>query len=93
MHLDIEGHQEYIQAYVLKGRQEYDMLLGRPWMDKHHVRLESRLKSIYLRGVDGKGGMEVRSREGKAPLPDLAEITAAEYLAYAERSKKKGVRY
>ena len=90
LHLDVEGHQEYLWAYVLKGSQEYDMLLGRPWMDKHLVRLESNKKSIYLRGRNGKGGMEVKSKEGKAPPLDLVEITAAHYLAYALRSKRKG---
>jgi hypothetical protein len=90
LHLDIEGHQEYLWAYVLKGSQEYDILLGRPWMDKHCVRLKSSRKSIYLGGRSGKGGMEVKSKEGKAPPLDLVEITAAHYLAYGRRSKRKG---
>jgi hypothetical protein len=59
-------------------------------MDKHCVRLKSSRKSIYLSRRSGKGGMEVKSKEGKAPLLDLVEITAAHYLAYGRRSKRKG---
>ena len=33
MRIDIEGHEESMWAYVLDGEKEYDLILGRPWMD------------------------------------------------------------
>ncbi|KAF1935926.1 hypothetical protein EJ02DRAFT_294935, partial [Clathrospora elynae] len=45
LRIDIEGHEEIIWAYELKGDEQYDLILGRPWMDWHRVTLAPAKKS------------------------------------------------
>ncbi|KAF1352864.1 hypothetical protein EJ07DRAFT_135427, partial [Lizonia empirigonia] len=45
LHLDINGHKENIWAYVISGEREYDLILGRPWMDRNNVTIAPAKKS------------------------------------------------
>ncbi|KAF1934676.1 hypothetical protein EJ02DRAFT_304845, partial [Clathrospora elynae] len=45
LRIDIEGYEETIWAYELKGDKQYDLILGRPWMNRHHVTLAPAKKS------------------------------------------------
>jgi hypothetical protein len=84
IHLDIDGHQETIWAYVLKGDDAYDMILGRPWMDKNDVRLAPKAKTVYIHS----SGIWVRSTEEKRLPLDLREIGSKEFKIWMRRSKK-----
>ena len=48
MRIDIEGHEESMWAYVLDGEREYDLILGRPWMDRQRVSIAPAKKSVYI---------------------------------------------
>jgi hypothetical protein len=83
--IDIEGHEETMWAYVLEGEREYDLILGRPWMDKHGVTMAPAKKSIYIYS----SLVCVRSKEGRklelVPQPVSLEL----YQALRTRSKKE----
>ncbi|KAF9696002.1 hypothetical protein EKO04_006265 [Ascochyta lentis] len=48
MKIDIDGHRETLWAYVLDGEREYDLILGRPWMDKNEVTIALAKKSLFI---------------------------------------------
>ena len=62
MQIDIDGHEEKIWAWELDGDDEYDLVLGRPWMDRNDVRLAPAKKSIFIHSTCTR----VRSREEAA---------------------------
>jgi hypothetical protein len=45
--LDMSGHVKTSFAYELDG-EDYDMILGRPWMDCFHVAIAPAKKSIFI---------------------------------------------
>jgi hypothetical protein len=61
--LDMSGHVETSFAYVLDG-EDYDMILGRPWMDRFDVTIAPAKKSIFIHGTQTR----IRSREGKRAI-------------------------
>ena len=60
MRIDIEGHEESMWAYVLDGEREYDLILGRPWMDRQRVSIAPAKKSVYIHATQ----TQVQSKEG-----------------------------
>ena len=87
--LDIDGLRESLWAYVLEGEQEYEMILGRPWLDRHQVLIDSNRKVLRLKPHGRNTELIIHSSEGRAITQELTEIPAAQYLAYARRAKKK----
>jgi len=81
LQIDIDGHQEAIWAYEIPGDDEYDLILGRPWMERNKVTIAPAKKSIFIHS----SGTRVRSREGKEPL--IRQINAAAFMAWTRRSK------
>ncbi len=84
MRIDIDGHEELIWAYEIPDEEEYDLILGRPWMDRQQVTVAPAKKSIFIHASQ----VRIRSREGKKPLPKLEQIDAKAFHAWASRSKK-----
>lgn len=84
MSVDIDGHREVMYAYILEQEREYDVILGLPWMEKHHVTLAPAKKSIFIHSTRTR----VRSKEGLRP--DLAPqwVSPELYQALKKRSKK-----
>jgi hypothetical protein len=81
--LDMSGHVENCFAYVLDGG-DYNMILGRPWMDCSDVTIAPAKKSIFIHGTQTR----IRSREGKRAIEKLRLLDAAAYSTLIKRSKK-----
>jgi hypothetical protein len=81
--LDMSGHVENCFAYVLDS-EDYDMILGRPWMDCSDVTIAPAKKSIFIHGTQTR----TRSREGKRAIEKLRLLDAAAYSTLIKRSKK-----
>jgi hypothetical protein len=81
--LDMSGHVENCFAYVLDS-EDYDMILGRPWMDCSDVTIAPAKKSIFIHGTQTR----IRSREGKRAIEKLRLLDAAAYSTLIKRSKK-----
>jgi hypothetical protein len=82
LRLDIEGHEEIMWAYVVDD-DAYDLILGRPWMDRNSVRLAFAKKSIYI----SSSRTRVRSKEGRRPPAPLRQINATAFMAWKNRSR------
>jgi hypothetical protein len=61
--LDMSRHVETCFAYVQDG-EDYDMILGRPWMDRFDVTTATAKKSIFIHGTQTR----IRSWEGKRAI-------------------------
>lgn len=83
MRLDIEGHRETMWAYELEGDDSYDLILGRPWIDRSDTTIASKKKSLYIHS----SGTRVRSKEGLKTGPMATEINAAAFSALYRRAK------
>jgi hypothetical protein len=70
-------------AYVLDS-EDYDMILGRPWMDRFDVTIAPAKKSIFIHGTQTR----IRSREGKRAIEKLRFLNAAAYSTLIKRSKR-----
>ncbi|XPS95993.1 hypothetical protein M3J09_005273 [Ascochyta lentis] len=83
MKIDIDGHRETLWAYVLDGEREYDLILGRPWMDKNEVTIAPAKKSLFIYSSRTR----VRSREGACPNQLPKPVSPELYQALRKRSK------
>lgn len=83
MRLDIEGHEEIMWAYENEGDNEYDIILGRPWMDRQRVTIAPAKKSLFIHSTQTR----IRSKEGRRPPLTVREVNAAAYMAWVNRSK------
>jgi hypothetical protein len=81
--LDMSGHVETSFAYVLDS-EDYDMILGRPWMDRFDVTIAPAKKSIFIHGTQTR----IRSREEKRAIEKLRFLNAAAYSTLIKRSKR-----
>jgi hypothetical protein len=81
--LDMSGHVETSFAYVLDG-EDYDMILGRTWMDCFDVTIAPAKKLIFIHGTQTR----IRSQEGKRALEKLRFMDAAAYSTLIKRSKE-----
>ena len=84
MRIDIEGHEESMWAYVLDGEREYDLILGRPWMDRQRVSIAPAKKSVYIHATQTR----VRSKEGLRPGLTPRWVSPELYQALHKRSRK-----
>jgi hypothetical protein len=90
--IDIEGFKDEGWAYVAGDGLGFDMLLGRPWMDRLQVTIAPAKRTIYIHAT----GQRIRlySKEGQ-PVPVLAdhqplsEINAAAYALHLARAKNQ----
>ena len=82
--MDIDGHVESVWLYIAEGDNEYDIILGRPWLDRNEVTLAPAKKSIFIHSSN----VRVRSREGKKPAWQPRGIEAPAFMALVRRSKK-----
>jgi hypothetical protein len=81
--LDMSGHVENCFAYVLDG-EDYDMILGRPWMDCSNVTIAPAKKLIFIHGTQTR----ICSWEGKRAIEKLRLLNEAVYSTLIKRSKK-----
>lgn len=84
LRLDIDGHEETMWAYVLEREREYDLILGRPWTDRHNVTIAPAKKSIFIHSTRTR----VRSKEGLKPENAPRCVSPELYHALRKRSKK-----
>ncbi|KAF9700524.1 hypothetical protein EKO04_001724 [Ascochyta lentis] len=83
MKIDIDGYRETLWAYVLDREREYDLILGRPWMDKNEVTIAPAKKSLFIHSSRTR----VRSREGARPNQLPKPVSPELYQALRKRSK------
>ena len=86
--IDIEGYQDTIWGYVSPSHPGYDLILGRPWMNKRQVTIAPSKKSIYIHSSQQR--LRLISTEDR-PIPRNAmtrQINAAAYSSYLRRAKK-----
>jgi hypothetical protein len=60
LQINVDGHVKTMWAYILKGEEEYDLILGRLWMNKNEVTIAPAKRSMYIYSSK----IRVRSREG-----------------------------
>lgn len=82
--LYIDGHEEKIWAYDLDGDDEYDLVMGRPWMTRNVVTVAPAKTSIFIHSSRTRK----RSRGGKKLVLVLRVINAAAHLSILKRSRK-----
>ena len=83
--IDIDGHTETAYFYILPASLGYDLILGKPWMNKNDVRLEPRRNRLYVKS----SGIRVRnSRTTSLPPLDIARISAVAFSSIYARKKK-----
>jgi hypothetical protein len=70
--LDMSRHVETSLAYVLDA-EDYDVILGRPWMNCFDVTKAPAKRSIFIHGTQ----IRIRSQEGKRALEKLRFLNAA----------------
>jgi hypothetical protein len=82
--IDINSHEERIWAYEVDGEEGYDLILGRPWMDKNNVTIALAKRSLFIHSSQTR----VRSHKGKRPTPALRQVNASAYTCWMQRSRK-----
>jgi predicted aspartyl protease len=86
--IDIEGYKDTIWGYVSPSHPGYDLILGRPWMNKRQVTIAPSKRSIYIHSSHQR--IRLISTEDR-PIPrnlNVKQINAAAYHSYIRRSKK-----
>lgn len=89
--IDIEGFKDQGWAYVVKEDFQFDMMLGRPWMDRLGVTIAPKARSIYVHS-QGKR-IRILSKEGelvphiKGRQPTI-QISATAFGSHIQSSKK-----
>lgn len=85
--IDIQGYKDIIWGYVAPSHPGYDLILGRPWMNKRQVTIAPSKKSIYIHSSHQR--IRLISTEDR-PIPKdlrLKRIGATAYYTYIRRSK------
>ncbi|KAG9184899.1 hypothetical protein G6011_06845, partial [Alternaria panax] len=85
--IDIQGYKDTIWGYVAPSHPGYDLILGRPWMNKRQVTIAPSKKSIYIHSSHQR--IRLISTEDR-PIPkdlQLKRIGATAYYTYIRRSK------
>jgi hypothetical protein len=82
--LDLDGYSETAYAYVV-GKQEDDLILGRPWMDKNQVIITPAKKSLYLRVPR----LRINSQEGRRHPMEVREVSATTFKLLMDRARGK----
>jgi len=63
LNIDINGHKETIWLYVFDTHTDYDLILGRPWMNKNDVTIATKKNTMYIH----VSRTRVKSTEGRSP--------------------------
>jgi transposase InsO family protein/predicted aspartyl protease len=85
--INIEGYKDTIWGYVSPSHPGYDLILGRPWMNKRQVTIAPSKRSIYIHSSNQR--IRLISTEDR-PIPrdpSMKQINAAAYYTYLRRSK------
>ena len=88
---DIEGFKDSGWAYVASDGLGFDMIFGRPWMDRLQVTIAPSKRSIYVHATGQR--VKIQSKEGQAvPLVKghqaLRAISAAAYALHLKGARK-----
>ena len=85
--IDIEGYKDTIWGYVSPSHPGYDLILGRPWMNKRQVTIAPSKRSIYIHSSHQR--IRLVSTEDRPISKDrcLKRISAAAYHTYIRRLK------
>ena len=85
--IDIEGYKDTIWGYVSPSHPGYDLILGRPWMNKRQVTIAPSKKSIYIHSSHQR--IRLVSTEDRPILKDqrLKRISAVAYYTYIRHSR------
>ena len=92
---DIEGFKDSGWAYVASDGLGFDMILGRPWMDRLQVTIAPAKRSIYVHATGQR--IRIQSKEGEA-VPEirnhqrLREISAVAFAHHLKKAKKNVVK-
>jgi transposase InsO family protein len=83
LRIDIDGHEEDVYLYVSNHEEDFDLILGLPWMRKRGVTLSPAKRSIYIHD----SGVRIRSyRESRTPR--VKQCTAEAYRALLRRCRR-----
>jgi hypothetical protein len=85
--IDIEGYKDTIWGYVSPSHPGYDLILGRPWMNKRQVTIAPSKRSIYIHSSHQRICL-ISTEDRPIPRdPSMKQINAAAYHSYIQRSK------
>jgi hypothetical protein len=90
---DIEGFKDSGWAYVANDGLGFDMIFGRPWMDRLQVSIASAKRCIYIHTtgqrikIQSKEGEAVPTIRGHQPLRGISAAAYAHHLKAARAGK------
>jgi len=84
---NIDGYQDYGWGYIANQHPGFDIILGKPWMDKRKVTIAPFKQSIYVHSTGQR--IRLQARNGKPQQDGLRprEISAVAYVSWIQRSK------
>lgn len=84
--IDLDGHQQYRVFMYVIDNLNWDMILGKQWMEDQDVHIHA--KEGYLE--IGSSGVQIRDqRRYRPPQLDASNVMAATFLAEARRDKRE----
>ena len=86
--INLEGYQETLFGYIGPAHPGYDIILGRPWMNKRNVTISPKKNSIYIHSTGQR--LHLLSTEDRPIHRDykIREVSAAAYGTYLRANKK-----
>ena len=85
---DIDGYQDYGWGYVTNQHPGFDIILGRPWMNKRKVTLAPHQPSLYVHSTGQRIRLQARNGSPKQDGLKPQEISAAAYALLVKHAKK-----
>ena len=86
--INLEGYRETLFGYIGPAHPGYDIILGRPWMNKREVTIAPSKKSIYIRSTGQR--LRFLSTEDR-PISHrpgfVKQINAAAYSTWIRKHK------
>ena len=82
--LDVGGLKQRAAAYVLPLTYEYDMILGKTWLERVEGIIDTGKQVLTL----AKYGISVRSTELESTILSCTPISAASFQAHVRRNKR-----
>jgi transposase InsO family protein len=86
--IDIEGYKDTIWGYVSPTHPGYDLILGRPWMNKRQVTIAPSKRSIYIHSTHQRIRLISTEDRPISKNQRLKRISAVAYYTYIRHLKK-----
>ena len=85
--IDINGYQDTLFGYVAPAHTGFDLILGRPWMNKRKVTIAPSKSSIYIHST-GQRIRLVSTEERPLARQSLTQVNAAAFSTHLLESRR-----